>query len=70
MGMLFGGWAEEENEKSDKEKARDKGWQKGLVHGWNKGLEAAQLLITQSKCVEHAQKVELHTLIEKLKKEE
>lgn len=69
MGMLFGGWAKEEEEKSGEEAAFDLGWKQGMDNGWNRGIQAAQLLVTQSECLEHAQKLELHMLLEKLKKE-
>ena len=67
MGIMFGGWAREEDDKSPEEKAYDKGFAKGLEMGKLHNISKCQLVISQSLNLSHDQKTKLWNELEKLR---
>jgi hypothetical protein len=67
MGMMFGGWAAEEDAKSQEEKAYDKGFSEGLKGGRTEAISRCQLAINQSLELTYKQKTELWFELERLR---
>lgn len=67
MGMMFGGWAREEDEKSPEQKAYERGHTDGLKSGRTEAISRCQLAINQSLILTHEQKTKLWDELEKLR---
>lgn len=67
MGMMFGGWLREEEEKSEEDKIRDEWFRRGRWNGWNSAIARAQVLVLQSGGIEYDRKQEMWDELEGLK---
>lgn len=68
MGMMFGGWAEEEDEKDEVEKATDRAFSNGLQAGRKSQTERLQRMVAQDMNLDHSLKKIIWDLLEEYKK--
>lgn len=66
MGIMFGGWAREEEDKSPEEQAYDKGFSEGVKAGRTDGISKCLLLVSQSLDLKYEQKTKLWNELQKL----
>lgn len=65
--MMFGGWAEEDDERSALNKSYDAGFRDGSKVGHENGISKCQLAISQSLNLSYEQKIKLWDELEKLR---